>query len=88
MRDPSPLVGFQCRCGHRGVYVRAGVMDLWARPGETIHDVRKRMRCSVCGEREPSGPYPFADSATSHLWICTDKVVSAQFEREAPPEGA
>lgn len=35
-------------------------------------------------EREPIGPYPFADMADSHLWICTDKVVSAQFEREEP----
>lgn len=83
MDGQSPLVGFQCRCGHRTVYVRAAAMAMLARPGETIHDVRLRMRCKICGERTPNGPYPFADSATSHHWICTDKSVSVKFPQES-----
>lgn len=84
MSGRNCLVGLQCRCGHRTVYDRAAAMARLARPGETIHDVRLRMRCKACGEREPSGPYPFSDLADSQLCICTDKAISAKFDREEP----
>ena len=86
MSELSALVGFQCQCGHRGVYVRASVMDLWARPGETIHDVRLRLRCRICGKRAPNGPYPFHETWKSTLWICSDRTISEKFDREDPPE--
>ena len=84
--ESSNLVGFLCSCGHRALYVRSAVMDLFARPGETIHDVRLRMRCRVCGESPPSGPYPFTSTDSSTLWQCSDKTVSARFfPCEEPP---
>lgn len=84
MSEPSPLIGFQCKCGHRTVYVRAAAMELLARSGETIHDVRLRMRCRLCGEWVPNGPYPFMSSEESGQWCCTDKSISERFAREEP----
>jgi len=82
MEEPSPLVGFQCQCGHRTVFVRAAAIALLGRPGETIHDIRLRMTCQRCGERAPNGPYPFATSEQSGLWCCTDKSIGIKFKRE------
>lgn len=84
MSEPSPIVGFQCRCGHRTVYVRAAAMEMFARPGETIHDVRLRMRCRTCGEQAPNGPFPFNSSGESNFWCCMDKSIGLKFEREEP----
>ena len=84
MNEVSRLVGFQCACGHRAVYERAAAIALFARPGETIHDIRLRMRCRVCGEKAPHGPFPFADSQESSLWCCADISIGLIYRREEP----
>jgi hypothetical protein len=81
----SPLVGFQCQCGRRTVYERAAALALLGRPGDTIHDIRLRMRCRRCNQRGPNGPYPFDSSEESGEWCCTDKSVGLRFPIEAPP---
>lgn len=80
----SYMVGFLCACGHRTVYVREAMMSLWAKPGETIHDVRLRMKCNRCGAKGPNGPYPLKDGFTRTLWQTSDRSIALAAEREKP----
>lgn len=75
MDEPSELVGFICDCGRRTVFVRRVFVGMRARPGETIHDIRPRMKCLRCGAKAPYGPVPLRDSHESSGWACTDALV-------------
>ncbi|QIB32619.1 hypothetical protein [Ancylobacter pratisalsi] len=76
MSGESTLIGFQCQCGRRTVYVRETMMQMWARQGESVHAVRLRMRCRECGERAPNGPYPLNDGFERTLWVTSDSSIS------------
>lgn len=75
MDEPSKLVGFICDCGRRTVWSRQEALSMLARPGETIHDIRLRMRCQRCGDVAPYGPVPLRDTQESIGWACTDPLV-------------
>lgn len=82
MSGTSQFVGFKCACGRRTVYVRETMMAMWARPGETIHGVRQRLRCRECGAAGPDGPYPLADAFERTLWQTSDRSIAATWPTE------
>lgn len=64
--------------------MRQSMMDLLARPGETIHEVLQRMKCQRCGERGPAGPFVFADTDESTAWVCLHRTGGLNARREDP----
>lgn len=84
MSEPSELVGFLCECGGHTVYVREAVLSMYGRPGETIHDIRKRMRCHRCGRKGPEGPFCLKDVRESNNWCCLDPPIKRMTKVEEP----
>ncbi|WP_309567038.1 hypothetical protein, partial [Methylobacillus flagellatus] len=58
------------------------MMRLWAKPGETIHGVRLRLKCRVCKEAAPNGPYPLRDNHEATLFSTSDRSIGLKFEKE------
>ncbi len=76
---PQKLVGFQCaECRHRVTFVAASVMQLYARTGETIEDVTRRLTCHKCGGAA-RGPVWLTDDDVK-WWMCGDRENESWFK--------